>query len=339
MLPPLLLALLLIVSGVAKARHTDATRSAFAQLELPRALVDSPAPRLLPWAEIALGLALVVAAPPFALPVAVLALLLCVGYLVVIVRALGFDHPVTCGCFGELGLGEVTRRTAVRNVLLVVVAILGVWSATAEQSVIKRLVDASAEAWGWLALVALTGALLVATFGGTKGDDVASSFARPDSADGELDYVRQPLPFATLEDAEGNLHTLTELTRHGATLLVFVSTGCASCRPAIEKIAQWSRELSPLRVLAVSAQPVEKTVAAAPELEGHVMHDPKGVTIRIFGAKTPGAVLMGGDGLLAGGPVSGGVDVADFVADVRAELIEAGVIETGVTEDGVVDPA
>lgn len=329
LLPPLLLLALLLVSGAAKARHTDATRSAFAQLELPNALTQSPAPRVLPWAEILLALALLVAPPPFALPVAVLALLLFVGYLVVIVRALTFDHPVTCGCFGELGLGEVTRRTAVRNVLLVVVALLTLWSATAEASVAGRLVDASGVEWAWLGLVILTGAVLVATFGGAKGDSPASSAvgAQPATTEDELDYVRQPLPFATLADADGTLHSLTELVRDGAALLVFISPGCGSCRSAIEGIPQWALDLAPVRVIGVVAHPIETTVATVPELEGHLMHDSKGVTIRIFGARTPGAVLLGGDGLLAGGPVIGGHEVTAFVEDVREELLEAGVID------------
>ncbi|MCW4600821.1 hypothetical protein ON003_03785 [Janibacter hoylei] len=42
LLPPLLLAVLLCVSGGAKLRHPEETRSAFAQLQLPRALTDSP---------------------------------------------------------------------------------------------------------------------------------------------------------------------------------------------------------------------------------------------------------------------------------------------------------
>ncbi|NYF99344.1 MauE/DoxX family redox-associated membrane protein [Janibacter cremeus] len=328
LLPPLLLLVLLLVSGAAKARHTDATRSAFSQLELPRVLTNSPAPRALPWVEILLAAALLVAPPPFALPVAVIATLLFAGYLVVIARALTFDHPVTCSCFGELGLGQVTRRTAVRNVLLVIVALLGVWSATAEASVASRLVDASGVEWMWLGLVVLTGAVLGTTFGGPKGGSPTSSVvgAHPSDAEGELDYLRQPLPFATLADADGSLHNLTELTRTGAVVLVFISPGCGSCRAAIESIPQWSTDLAPVRVIGVVAQTIEATVAAVPELEGHLMHDSKGVTIRIFGARTPSAVLLGGDGMLAGGPVMGGHEVTAFVEDVRGELLAAGVL-------------
>ncbi|WP_277452046.1 MauE/DoxX family redox-associated membrane protein [Janibacter sp. DB-40] len=260
---------------------------------------------------------------------AVTAALLFVGYLVVIGRALTFDHPVTCGCFGELGLGEVTRRTAVRNVLLVVVALLGVWSATADRSVAGRLLDASGTVWTWLGLVVLTGAVLVGTFAGTKGASRTSAEGATPATDagGELNYVRHPVPFATLADADGTLHSLTDLARRGAVLLVFVSPGCGSCRPAIERIPRWVTDLAPVRVIAVVTHPLAATVAAEPDLEGHLMRDPHGATARTFGAAAPGAVLLGGDGLLAGGPVVGGREVTAFVDEVRAELLGAGVID------------
>lgn len=328
LLPPLLLAGLLAISGVAKARHGDATRSAFAQLQMPRVLTNSPAPRVLPWAEIVLALALVLAPAPFALPVAVAAGLVFLAYLAVIVRALRFDHPVTCSCFGELGLGDVTRRTAVRNLLLVLLAALTVWSATDGASPASRLVDAPAATWAWLALIALAIAIVVVTFGSEKGASAPFSTA-PEAVgqDGELlDYARQPLPFAALVDPEGDSHTLTDLARQGAVLLVFVSPGCGPCATAISQLAAWDEGLGPVRVRAVVAQTLDAALATAPGLEGRVFQDPQGATARIFDVGTPGAVLLGGDGLLAGGPVRGRDAVTDFIEDVRAELVHAGVV-------------
>lgn len=329
LLPPLLLAALLIVSGVAKVRHAEETRNAFSQLRLPRLLTDSPAPRVLPWAEIALALALLVAPAPFAVVVAMVALLLFVAYLAVIVRALGFGYPVTCSCFGRLGLGEVTRRTAVRNVLLVVVAALTVWSATAQDSVVVRLAEASATTWVWLALVVLTLAVVIATFGGSKGEPLASSLGTDVESedDQELDYSRQPLPFAALEDESGRSLPLTSLISEGAVLLVFVSPGCGPCVTPIEQIPAWDELLGPVKVRAVVSLPLETALGSVPHLAERILHDPQGTLARIFGVGTPGAVLLGGDGLLAGGPVQGREAVMDFIEDVRAELEEAGALE------------
>lgn len=319
LLPPLVLAGLFLVSGIAKVRHTEATRSAFTQLRLPAALSRGPAPSMLPWAEIVLAVVLVLAPPPAALPVAVLALLLVLGYLAVVVRALGFEHPVTCGCFGDLGLGEVTPRTAVRNLLLVVLAGLTVWSATADRSVASRLLAAPASTWVWLTLVGLVTLTLVVSFGRGQG-------AGPTEHEDELDYRRQPIPFASLEDAEGRGWSLAELVREGAVLLVFLSPGCSPCQPVIARLDDWCGALGPVRVRAVVSQPLESATTRSPELAGRTLRDPTSLAARIFGVGTPGAVLLGGDGLLAGGPVTGRDAVLEFVEDVRAELLEAGAI-------------
>lgn len=337
LLPPLVAALLLVVSGIAKVRHPEETRSAFGELQMPRALTSSPAPVLLPWAEIVLAVAIIVTPPPFALVVAVLALVLFVVYLAVVVRALGFDHPVTCSCFGRLGLGEVTRRTALRNVLLVVVAALGVVSATADASVASRLLDASAQTWVWLGLLALTVAVVVVTFGGTKG--VTSSADGTGEVAGEQDgdeddYDRQPIPFATLVEESGHETTMHELTAGGAVLLVFVSPTCGSCRPVIDQVEAWDEGLGPVRLRAVVFTALEDVVAAEPTLAGRVLQDPSAITSRIFRVGTPGAVLLGADGMLAGGPVEGTDAVQAFYDDVRAELVEAGVVAAEDVTDG-----
>ena len=44
---------------------------------------------------------------------------------------------------------------------------------------------------------------------------------------------------------------------------------------------------------------------------------------RLFSVGHPAAVLLGADGYLAGGPVAGEDDVAEFVAEVLAALADA----------------
>ena len=58
-------------------------------------------------------------------------------------------------------------------------------------------------------------------------------------------------------------------------------------------------------------------------LRGHVWFDPFGITRRAFAAGNPSAVLLGADGLVAGGPVHGEDAVRAFVADVADQLREA----------------
>lgn len=121
----LLCAAVLILSGIAKAREPEATQDAFTALRLPRALADSPAPALLPWAEIALG-ALLLVTRGWPLALGLLATLgLFLAYWVIIKRALGFAEPVSCNCFGKIGDHSVSPRTLVRNTLLVGTALAG----------------------------------------------------------------------------------------------------------------------------------------------------------------------------------------------------------------------
>ena len=54
-------------------------------------------------------------------------------------------------------------------------------------------------------------------------------------------------------------------------------------------------------------------------------HDIEGGVNSLFGGGRPAAVLLGADGMLAGGPVNGSDVVADFVQDILAEL-EAGAL-------------
>ena len=51
-------------------------------------------------------------------------LLLFVAYFLVILRAVRLPYPVSCSCFGRLGLGEVTRWTLARNGVLLALALV-----------------------------------------------------------------------------------------------------------------------------------------------------------------------------------------------------------------------
>jgi hypothetical protein len=152
--PPLLLVAVLVVSGVAKLRVPDDTASVFEKLRLPRFLLRFRAPRILPYAELALAAMLLLLPGRWYVVASTLALALFALYLVVVVRALGFGHPVRCGCFGRLGLGWVTRQTVVRNSVLLGVALITWIDSWRGEAVLPRLADAGEDLW-WLAAVLL----------------------------------------------------------------------------------------------------------------------------------------------------------------------------------------
>lgn len=345
LVPPIALACVLALAGAAKVGRPTEARDAFVSLRLPSWLAGSPVPALLPWAELALAVAILVLPGPAGLVAAAAGLLLMVGYLVVVVGALGFAEPVRCSCFGRLGLGEITARTAVRNLVLVLVAALAVVAATGDRSVLARLVAAPAVTWAWLAAVLLVAALVIlvrdgAGAGGAPAPFSPGSTPTPGSAvapdgvpatgdgpedpraepAGELEYVRQPIPHGILLDGDDRVHPLHSIARDQAVLLVILSAGCAPCHRAAERIGHWQARIPMVDVRPVSTSALATAGAAFPELAGQLLHDQEGRVLLAFGTHTPTAVLLGTDGLLAGGPVAGELEIDELVEDIAAAL-------------------
>ena len=79
-----------------------------------------------------------------------------------------------------------------------------------------------------------------------------------------------------------------------------------------------------------------------PDLGEHVrwLHDPDRTVAAAFGAGYPTAVLVGADGVTAGGPVSGGEEVLAFLQDLHDELVDSGVDpRSGEFDPSVLEPA
>lgn len=327
-LAPLAIAAVLVVSGVAKLRAADSSRSAFHQLQLPGWMARFGAP-VLPWFELALAAALVLLPGWFGIAAGVVALGLMVAYLVVIVRALGFDHPVTCGCFGTLGLGLVTRRTAYRNAALVLAAALALLHAWPGRSPLQRIVDGGSTMLWWVVGAAAVAVLARLVLDAPAPSPAASRSWTPPApateissvtdepiADEVEDYVREPIPYGLLVDEDGAHVGLRELVVHAAQVLVMVNPGCGPCVQVVRRVPDWADRLGSVELKVVAATPAATMVEQYPELAGRAWQDPRGQVVMGFGGSTPSAVLLGADGLMAGGPVAGFDDVERFVEEV-----------------------
>jgi hypothetical protein len=166
-------------------------------------------------------------------------------------------------------------------------------------------------AWMVVALVATALAWLV-----------GHSDPEPPTATSELlDYERLPIPYGVLQGYDGPGQTLRELALTRARLLIFLSPGCGACERTAVRIDEWAAALGePVGVHAVYTAPLE-ALPAPPHDRGLSFHEPEQNVTRAFGMlTTPSAVLLGADGLLAGGPVTGESAVAEMVEDLRAEL-------------------
>ncbi|WP_203567982.1 MauE/DoxX family redox-associated membrane protein [Aestuariimicrobium ganziense] len=329
LLPSVLIAAVLVVSGLAKLRHTTATRSAFQQLKMPRWMTTSFLPAALAPGELLLAVAVLVLPGWAGVAAAVAALLLVLAYVIVIARALTFPVRPSCGCFGELGMGEVTGLTLVRNIVLAVIAALAVWASVAsDDSIVQRLIQAPAESWLWLLGVAVA-VVLAGLIVHRPAPDFMSMF-QPAVADAaaldEDEYLRAPIPFATLLNSSGDEVQLRDMARRQAQLIVYLSPGCGTCHWVFGELDQWRTAIDPvaLRVL-YSMEPDsarEVQVAGVADTLDDALFDPKMSLVRMMGLSSPSAFLLGTDDLLAGGPVRG-EDVRELVNDVAAQLEEA----------------
>ncbi len=327
LLPVLTCAVVLLVSGLAKLRDPLSVDRSFTALRVPTALDTPTVRRVVPWVEVALGTWMVLATGAALVVVAVLTSALFVAYLGLVSIAVRGPEPVDCGCFGALGEDRVTRVTVWRNAALVLAALLSVLAGLLGHGVIGMLTQGSA--WAWLAMTVLTVVVAVlvthrsptapvaAPVGGAVGAAVAE-------IDEHGDYVRQETPVVAFLDERGTLFPLSHQTRRAAHLLVFVSPGCGPCARIAPLVPGWAEELSPVSVKAVVIGQPTLLEGDLDVLRGHAYFDPYAIGRRAFGLGTPGAVLVGTDGMLAGGPALGEQDVVDFVADVREHIRSAG---------------
>ena len=326
-LAPLALAAVLVVSAVAKLRDPGSAKEAFTQLRVPAAL-DRPWLRtLVPWFELGLAVGLLLGAFGVGVAAALGALALFAVYTVLIVRAWRAPADASCHCFGSLTTGTVTGWTVVRNVLLVAASFVAVADAALSPPLPLRLLDAGVAAWVLgAALVALAVFTIVHEPTPRPASDVAPasvSSAGP-AADGvpdDADYIRLPIPYGRLGTPLGDRVTLRNLAVAKPQLLVWVSPHCGSCRPVIDAMTGWQAAMPE-----VDVRPVVRGGLSIddqlPDLAYQVLVDDE-QALEVFGNRgTPTAVLLGADGLLAGGPVAGPNDVTAFADEIVEHLIE-----------------
>ncbi len=356
LLSPLLVAGVLLMSGVAKLRHPGSDRDAFEALQVPAFLAAPWMMAALPYAEVALALGLLLTQGWVLLGIAALAALLCAGYWVLIARAVVAKRKVSCNCFGQLTTGTVGPWTLARNSVLLVVALLAVADAAMLRDVAILRIAAldPVQAW-WFAGAVLTAALValviyeppaapvqpvalaapasaaLASTGtasaGPASVGSGSTAVAPagDAADSdELEYVRRPIPEVSLTDADGNLVALRELVRERAVVLVWLSFTCAACGEVMTRLTGWADWIPQIEFRPVVAD-LAMLARRAPELSAlGGLSDPGSYVQAVLGeSAVPMAVVLGADGLLAGGPVLGLAAISEIVNDIADRIGEA----------------
>ena len=337
------LAAVLLLSGVAKLVSPATGRSLLGTAAVPDALSAPWLAAVLPWAETALAAALLIASGPWLSAAAAVTAVLFTGFTVVVVRGTRAPDPASCGCFGALSTAPVSWRTVVRNAVFTLAAVLAlVLSLTGFHGPVLDVPGSL------LAAVAVPVVIVLVTVwsegaGRSPGGahdvarvpplphlrEAAASLSPETAARGsipatepaedpahEVDYERLPIPWAGLQDAAGAAVTLRALASTRARALVAVSSTCAWCTPVIERLEHLADDTGPVALHAVISQPQELERIPA-ELRDEALVDVHGDLATVFEHPgTPWAVVLGADGLLAGGPVAGAGPVLELLEEL-----------------------
>ncbi|AXH97600.1 MauE/DoxX family redox-associated membrane protein [Ornithinimicrobium avium] len=324
-LAPLTLVAVLVLSGIAKLGDPGSTDNMIRLLRLPSFLGHRLVPRALPVVEL-LTAALLLTPWRWTYAVgAVLALGLFTAFLVVVARAMTFDPRPTCGCFGRVGDHRINARTVWRNVLLLALALVTAGIAVGRSAAGALVAGYDRTDLVWLLLAVALATVAVLVLGSPSGRPVHARRTHQAAAQpvpDELDYVRAPIPRGVLLSEDQEVRTLHELARGRAQLLVLANCWCGSTVDAVERLPGWRQRLPELDIQLVhTRRPWDEPRLAG--LEG-VWWDPgSSVYDALRSGVSPAAVLLGADGLLAGGPVNGVEDIEAFVADIAEELSAA----------------
>lgn len=330
---PVLLSVVLLVAGVAKVGRPEDAAAAFDSLSLPPWLRRPWLLAVHPWAEIFLGLALLLGAGWPVQAAAIGSLVLTAAYLALIIAAVRRGDQVDCDCFGALAAGRVTARTVWRNVWLVTLAALSIVVTWSNPSVAAQIAADTREAAA-LAAAGLGAALTVWLVLDTRPsaersspsiDSQTNSRSPGWQGTGDLDdYERFRTPAVPVTRADGTRLTLRQLSSERAQLILAVSPGCSGCIETMEQVPSWRLALPALDIrLMVAATPAASPLTSTAEPQ--TVHDEQRWIMETFGLTgTPAAMLLGADGYMAGGPVHGGASILAFVEDIQAELNATG---------------
>ena len=326
-----ILVVTLTASGIAKAKDPSSTVEGILNLGLDSVAPLKLTPAVLPWAELVLAAGLLFAPGPLFPVFAIASCALMVFYLVVIARALATGRTEGCNCFGKKSAAPVSRYTLIRNIALTIAGILTVVASfVGGKAVVYELVGLNGSGWLWAVGAALIALTLWAIQRGESLAEPAPDIPEvvlPSAADESEDYVRVPIPYASIYTTDGRVTTLRDMSRVQARVLFFASPTCGSCTPILKTIPRWQKLLPQLGLHPVFSS--EEKIRQAHKLEKldegvEALVDPKHAAMHNFGRGTPMAVILGSDGMLAGGPVAGTSDVKQLMDDL---LVEFGAIK------------
>lgn len=352
---PLVVAGVFLLSGVAKLGDVSDGVRGLREMGVPDVFVRDWVARAHPIAEIIIALGLLVLPTPWRVVAGVAAVGLMAAYTVLVIAAVRRAREVNCNCFGRRS-EVVNRRTAVRNLALLALAIVALVDCLVPSAPIVRMFS-GLDPLAWSAVLVVTAGVawligrgyaasaptepvpaLSPILGGHHHEGNGES--NGDDEDDE-DLERDAIPDHTLTAADGTTITLTELVAQRATVLLFMEPGCGPCGVLMAEVPSWRAIMPQITLTAVRLRPVPGakglhehagpwqgtgygtepgTGEPFPTLEGGYWADPSIIQAFEIQGMTPWAVLLGADGLIAGGPVASYPHVRAFLVEILAHL-------------------
>jgi peroxiredoxin len=319
----LLLCAVFLVAGLAKLADLAGSRQAMRDFGVPNKLADLFG-LLLPLAEIAVAVALVLPLTTWWGGIGALALLL------IFVAGIGYNlaqgRTPDCHCFGQLHSAPAGWSTLIRNLVLAAIAafVVGFGRNTAGPGAIELLARMTVTQrlelfFGVLLVVVLVGeGLLLLQMMTQQGRlllriealENRSAPGQP-AARGPGLAVGTPAPAFNLPGLHGETMTLEALrARSKPLLLLFTDPGCGPCMALLPEIGQWQRDhVTKLQVALLSRGTVEANRAKVtePGVTHVLLQKDREVAEAYLAYGTPSAVLVRQDGTV-GSPVAQGAD-------------------------------
>lgn len=309
-----LLAVVFATAGVAKLLDQSGSRRTLADFGVPERMAGT-AGLLLPLAEIATAIGLVL--HPSARWAAVAALALLLTFIGGIARAMMRGRAPDCHCFGQLHSAPAGRGTLVRNAALATLATLVAWRGPGPA------LDAWLAARSAAELVAL-GSVLLATAGAAFGlrQWLKKRHLAHDAGEAALPPglpVGAPAPSFALPTVRGGTVTLESLRRRGRPVaLVFTDPNCGPCGMLYPELARWQAALagSVSITLVSGGTPLQNRSASEDHGIADVLVQKDSEVMDSYRVRgTPSAVIVTADGRIASAPA-----VASFAIEQLIRL-------------------
>lgn len=297
------LAIVFATAAAGKFADQPGTRTTLADFGMPeRSLATSAL--LLPLAELATAVALVVQQSAQFGAIAALALLLV--FAGGIAAAMARGEAPECNCFGQLGSAPAGRGTLIRNAVLAVPAVFvlayGAGKALDAWLPSRSATNVVAMATG-IAMLALAAFCLRLWLENRR---LAGSLARVREASAAFPPglpIGAKAPGFALRNVDGQTITLDSLLGRGKPLaLVFLSPDCGPCMMMLPTLARWQRRLADPMTIALVTKGTVRELSDFAEQHGlaNVLADDKSEVFESYrGSSTPSAVILTPEGRIA----------------------------------------